>query len=149
MPMRPASGVASRITAAPVPRRAETVRARPVRSLLLLVSEIALCVAAVAVGSGTAFAQTIEPPSVSLPQDSPVCADTSVTEGVCIQLPPDQPLQKVDVFFLLDDTGSFEGVNAEVGTLFGLLVSDLESALPRVNFGFGVGRFEDYGGPGI
>jgi hypothetical protein len=72
--------------------------------LLLLASAIALFVAAAAVG--TVSAQTIEPPSISLPQDSPVCAEASFTEGVCIQPPPDQTKQKVDVFFLLDDTGS-------------------------------------------
>ena len=33
--------------------------------------------------------------------------------------------------------------------MFLLLAGELEAALPGVDFGFGVGRFEDYGGPGF
>src|SRR5262249_19450368 len=44
--------------------------------------------------------------------------------------------------------GSFSGFVPTVSTIFSGLVSQLESALPGVSFGFGVGRFEDYGGPG-
>ena len=56
--------------------------------------------------------------------------------------------EKVDVFFLFDDTGSFAPFVRTVTSIFGGLVGDLETALPGVEFGFGVGRFEDYGGPG-
>ena len=32
-------------------------------------------------------------------------------------------------------------------SIFSQLVTQLQTALPQVSFGFGVGRFEDYGGP--
>ena len=49
------------------------------------------------------------------------------------------------MFFLLDDTGSFQTVGPRWGGSSAALVEDLEAALPGVEFGFGVGRFEDYG----
>src|SRR5262245_25281385 len=73
----------------------------------------------------------------------------SETDPACITLPPGSVSTKVDVFFLFDDTGSFSGFVPTVSTIFSGLVSQLESALPGVSFGFGVGRFEDFGGPGI
>ena len=95
-----------------------------------------------------AHAQEIDPPTISILEPSPVCSDGSVTEEACITLPPIAILDKVDVFFLFDDTGSFAGLAPSVITIFSSLVNDLETALPGVEFGFGVGRFEDYGGPG-
>lgn len=59
-----------------------------------------------------------------------------------------QPVTKVDVFFLFDDTGSFTTFAGPVRDIFTGLVDGLETALPGVEFGYGVGRFEDYGGPG-
>lgn len=56
---------------------------------------------------------------------------------------------EVDVFFLFDDTISFETYAPSVKAIFNSLVTDLEAAQPQANFGFGVGRFEDYGGPGF
>ena len=95
-----------------------------------------------------AFAQTITPPSIVLPAASPVCSGASVEQEACIEFPPAATVRKVDVFFLLDDTGSFSDVAVTIGMLFEQLVTDLETALPGIEFGFGVGRFEDYGGPG-
>jgi hypothetical protein len=107
-----------------------------------------MCAATSLIWMAGAFGQTTMPPSITLPATSPVCSEGSVGQEACIEFPPASTLNKVDVFFLLDDTGSFTGVAPEVGRLFATLVGNLETALPGIEFGFGVGRFEDYGGPG-
>lgn len=97
-------------------------------------------------------AQTVSPDDIFIdetdPVWAPVCADSSATDEACITLAPDSIVDKVDVFFLFDDTGSFSSFVPDVSTIFSGLVADLQTALPSVEFGFGVGRFEDYGGPG-
>jgi hypothetical protein len=90
---------------------------------------------------------TVTPPSISVTGGS-VCSGGSQTFPVSLTLPPDTVVDKVDVFLLFDDTGSFASFVPTVGTIFSGLVTSLETALPGVSFGFGVGRFEDYGGPG-
>src|SRR5262245_37657536 len=57
----------------------------------------------------TARAQTVTPPSITIPPASPVCARGSETDPACITLPPGSVATQVDVFFLFDDTGSFSG----------------------------------------
>ncbi|MGH8585695.1 MAG: hypothetical protein ACREWE_05770 [Gammaproteobacteria bacterium] len=91
---------------------------------------------------------TIDPPNINLGGGSAVCSGGSETIPLSITLPPDAVSEKVDVFFLFDDTGSFAPFVRTVTSIFSGLVGDLETALPGVEFGFGVGRFEDYGGPG-
>ena len=90
---------------------------------------------------------TVTPPSISVTGGN-VCSGGSQTFPVSLTLPPDTVVDKVDVFLLFDDTGSFASFVPTVGTIFSGLVTSLETALPGVSFGFGVGRFEDYGGPG-
>ncbi|MCA9167999.1 MAG: tandem-95 repeat protein, partial [Planctomycetales bacterium] len=51
----------------------------------------------------------------------------------------------VDVFLLFDDTGSFTSNSPIVRAAFPTIISTLQSALPDVDLGFGVGRFEEYG----
>ena len=51
--------------------------------------------------------------------------------------------QQVDVFLLFDDTGSFAGTAPLLIDEFSNVVSQLQTNLPNVDFGFGVGRFED------
>src|SRR5262249_22800468 len=87
-----------------------------------------------------------DPPAITIPPPSPVCARGWETDPACITLPPGSVSTQVDVFFLFDDTGSFSGFVPTVSTIFSGLVSQLESALPGVSLGFGVGRLEDYGG---
>ncbi len=58
------------------------------------------------------------------------------------------PITKVDIFLLFDDTGSFSAFAPTVKDIFTDLVDGIETGLPGVDVGFGVGRFEDYGGPG-
>jgi len=93
-------------------------------------------------------AQTLTPPSISISPPSPVCSMSNDSTQACITLPPLSILPNVDVFLLFDDTGSLEPFVPTVNAIFTDLVTDLETALPGVTFGFGVGRFEDYGGPG-
>jgi hypothetical protein len=55
---------------------------------------------------------------------------------------------EVDVMLLFDDTGSFAGTAPAVQAFFPALMAELEANFPDISFGFGVSRFEDYGGPG-
>lgn len=94
------------------------------------------------------WAQTTSPPGISINPGSPVCLNGRASYPVSITLPPSAVNSKVDVFFLFDDTGSFEPFVPQVRNIFSNLVTSLETSLPGVEFGFGVGRLEDYGGPG-
>ena len=51
----------------------------------------------------------------------------------------------VDVFLLFDDTGSFTSNSPIVRDAFPTIIANLQTALPSMNFGFGVGRLEEYG----
>jgi hypothetical protein len=98
--------------------------------------------------AATANAQTVTPASITIPSSSPICAGGSETIPVSITLPPAAINDKVDVFLLFDDTGSFAGVAPSIQALFPGVISGLESSLSGVTFGVGVGRFEDFGGAG-
>ena len=63
---------------------------------------------------------------------------------VTVKVPPQLPM--VDVFLLFDDTGSFAGTGPQLASAFPQLIDTLRRSLPNVDLGFGVGRFEDYGG---
>src|SRR5262245_26281605 len=103
-------------------------------------------VLAVTLGCGAAGAQTVSPPSLTIGSGSPVCSVSSTVTRVCVQRPA---VSKIDFFGLFDDTTSFEPIVPTLAGVFTLLVPELEAAFPGVDFGFGVGRFEDYGGPGF
>ena len=87
-----------------------------------------------------------DPREITLAPSSPVCAGGAETIPVSISFPPGSVVDKVDVFLLFDDTGSFAGRVPSVTGIFSQLVTQLQTALPDISFGFGVGRFEDYGG---
>lgn len=53
------------------------------------------------------------------------------------------PLQ-IDVFLLFDDTGSFTSAAPTLAAAFPQLIANLQTNFPTADFGFGVGRFEDY-----
>ncbi len=106
-------------------------------------------VALLTLGYGQAAAQTVTPPSVVIGSDSPLCSMSSAVTRVCIQLPPATTASKIDFFGLFDDTTSFQDIVPTLAGVFSVLVGELETALPGVDFAFGVGRFEDYGGPGF
>ncbi len=83
---------------------------------------------------------------------SPLSITQSLAQGerssqhVTITLPGSGGLTNlVDVFLLFDDTGSFTFNSPIVRGAFPTIMSDLRMALPGVDFGFGVGRFEEYG----
>ena len=50
----------------------------------------------------------------------------------------------VDVFLLFDDTGSFVNNSPIVRAAFPEIMTQLQTALPGINLGFGVGRMEEY-----
>lgn len=95
--------------------------------------------------SGTAGAY---PPTIEFGSSSEVCSSGTETVPIRLTFPPASTINKVDVFLLFDDTGSFAGLVPSVNSIFSQLVTDLQTALPGVDFGYGVGRFEDFGGPG-
>jgi hypothetical protein len=97
--------------------------------------------------AGCASSGAADPRSITLGPASPVCAGNSQTVPVSLSFPAGSVIDKVDVFLLFDDTGSFAGTVPSVTQIFSQLVTQLQTALPQVSFGFGVGRFEDYGGP--
>jgi hypothetical protein len=89
-----------------------------------------------------------EPTSIDFGPGSAICSGGTETVPVSITFPEAAVVDKVDVFLLFDDTGSFAGRVPTVRNIFSALVSDLQTALPGVSLAYGVGRFEDYGGPG-
>lgn len=98
--------------------------------------------------AGCASSGAANPRSITLGPAAPVCSGQSQTVPVSLDFPAGSVIDKVDVFLLFDDTGSFAGTVPSVTQIFSQLVAQLQTALPQVSFGFGVGRFEDYGGPG-
>jgi hypothetical protein len=112
---------------------------------------LSLCLSVLlAAGPAPQHAQSsagVTPSSIAV-SGGAVCSGGSQNYEVKITLPPASVIDKVDVFFLFDDTGSFASFVPTVTGIFSTLVTDLEASVPGVEFGFGVGRFEDYGGPG-
>ncbi|MGB0766316.1 MAG: Ig-like domain-containing protein [Phycisphaeraceae bacterium] len=78
----------------------------------------------------------------SLVVDVPTNETTNKT--VSITLPSTNTIDKVDVFLLFDDTGSFASTSNTLISEFPTIISDVETSLPGVSFGYGIGRFEDY-----
>jgi hypothetical protein len=82
---------------------------------------------------------------------TPTSITTSLAEGqtehdtVSLTLPGSGSITNmVDVFLLFDDTGSFTANSPIVRAAFPQIISTLQTAMPTVDFGFGVGRFEEY-----
>lgn len=95
------------------------------------------------------------PPGVSNPSQglvSPGSINVNLANGqshaqtVSLSLPGTGGITNmVDVFLLFDDTGSFTSNSPIVRAAFPTIISNLQTALPSMNFGFGVGRLEEYG----
>ncbi len=82
---------------------------------------------------------------------SPLLIEKSLSQGesysqtVSITLPGSGGLTNlVDVFLLFDDTGSFTFNSPIVRGAFPTIMSQLQTSLPGIDLGFGVGRFEEY-----
>ncbi len=82
---------------------------------------------------------------------TPSIINTSLTAGqsyrqtVSLTLPSTGALTNlVDVFLLFDDTGSFVNNSPIVREAFPAIIAQLQTALPGIDLGFGVGRFEEY-----
>lgn len=82
---------------------------------------------------------------------TPSSITTSLAEGqtehdnVSLTLPGSGSISNmVDVFLLFDDTGSFTANSPIVRAAFPQIIASLQAAMPTVDFGFGVGRFEEY-----
>ncbi len=70
----------------------------------------------------------------------------SYLQTVTLTLPGTGTLTNlVDVFLLFDDTGSFTANSPIVRAAFPTIISSLQTSLPGIDLGFGVGRFEEYG----
>jgi hypothetical protein len=119
-----------------------------IHSLGATIGMLASSLLMVTAPSTTIHAQEVSPTSIAIKNDSATCAGGTQSQLTCLKLPEETTVNKVDIFFLFDDTGSFAGSVPEVTAIFGTLVTELQTALPGIDFGFGVGRFEDYGGPG-
>src|ERR1035441_10668150 len=107
-----------------------------------------IMLAALLAGGSLARGQVVTPTSITITPDSPIFSGGNVSNLVQLCLPPGTTINKVDVFLLMDDTGSFANYVTTITNIFANLVTSLEAAVPGVEFGFGVGRFEDFGGPG-
>ncbi|MCO6454069.1 MAG: tandem-95 repeat protein [Pirellulaceae bacterium] len=113
----------------------------------------------VAAGYVQTFPQTRDgvlwPAGVSNPavgNVTPLSIEASLAEGqthsttVSLTLPTTGGLTNlVDVFLLFDDTGSFTSNSPIVRAAFPEIIATLQSRLPGIDFGFGTGRFEEYG----
>lgn len=69
----------------------------------------------------------------------------SYRTSVSLTLPTGSALTNlVDVFLLFDDTGSFTHNSPIVRAAFPDIINRLQSSLPGIDLGFGVGRMEEY-----
>ena len=75
-----------------------------------------------------------------------LAAGATLRQTVSLTLPSSGGVTNLaDVFLLFDDTGSFTSNSPIVRAAFPQIISSLTTALPGIDFGFGVARFEEYG----
>ncbi len=102
-------------------------------------------------GGGTLWPEGVSHPAVGNVTPSSITTSLSdgqtLTQTVSLTLPGAGSISNmVDVFLLFDDTGSFTANSPIVRAAFPTIISTLQASLPGIDLGFGVGRFEEYGG---
>ncbi|MGN6544931.1 MAG: tandem-95 repeat protein [Aureliella sp.] len=100
-------------------------------------------------GGGILWPEGVSHPAVGNVTPSNITASLAdgevYTQTVSLTLPDAGGLTNlVDVFLLFDDTGSFASNSPIVRSAFPSIISSLQSSLPGIDLGFGVGRFEEY-----
>jgi hypothetical protein len=98
---------------------------------------------------GTLWPAGVSHPAVGDVSPTSITASLAIgqthTQTVSLTLPTTGALTNmVDVFLLFDDTGSFTNNSPIVRAAFPQIISSLQAALPGLDLGFGVGRFEEY-----
>ncbi|MFM7075416.1 MAG: SdrD B-like domain-containing protein, partial [Planctomycetaceae bacterium] len=92
-------------------------------------------------GTSNPASGLVSPGSITLS----LAAGASHRQTVSLTLPDTGSLTNmVDVFLLFDDTGSFVANSPIVRGAFPDIITTLQTASPGTDFGFGVGRFEEY-----
>ncbi|HND53200.1 MAG TPA: Ig-like domain-containing protein, partial [Pirellulaceae bacterium] len=99
---------------------------------------------------GTLWPSGVSHPAVGTVSPGEITASLasgqSLRQTVSITLPGTGALTNlVDVFLLFDDTGSFTYNSPIVRSAFPDIIAQLQTSLPGIDLGFGVGRFEEYG----
>ncbi|MEP7009964.1 MAG: prenyltransferase/squalene oxidase repeat-containing protein [Acidobacteriota bacterium] len=90
----------------------------------------------------------VDPPTLSFDSTSAFCAGQPQTVPVTLTLPTGSAIDKVDVFFLTSRLNfSVGGTYPELVATLTQTVPRVQSALPGVSVGFGVGQYGNFGGP--
>src|SRR5262249_25793976 len=98
---------------------------------------------------GVGEAQVVTRTSLAIGSSNPVCSGSSEVAHVCVQLPPATPSARSTSSPCSTTRAASSPSFRRSATCSCSWSVRWKAALPGVDFGFGVGRFEDYGGPGF
>lgn len=94
-----------------------------------------------------AAAQTLNPSFITSIGGA-TCGGGTAVQDLQLRMPSASNANRIDVFLLFDDTGSFADEVPTVVEIFRRVVALLQAEIPSADIAYGIGRFEDYGGPG-
>lgn len=98
------------------------------------------------IGTSVAVALTFFLTTTAQAQNATIISTCdSGTNSVTFSVPTSTTQDEVDVFFLFDDTGTFTASSTTVSRAFETIITGLVDSYPSVSWGFGVGKFEDFG----